>query len=393
MKDLHFLNDHLTFRALFDIAIILSWILVYVTFLELTRFIYHALHHESDFLYRKMHKWHHKTYKDDFKNKNYLAYRKGFWLYDLPEASSMIIAGFLLFYGTFSSESLSHQRIIGATFGIFYALKEISLVVFKFAGFHWAIKADINHSGDSLPYAKPSQLKVNLSYHWRHHFQDERAYLSGIHPSFDHLWGTAISLNSRHFACLGSIDNLMSPLQAILSRCGSTIDFEFDFDDDLYNVDILVINLLSTERTFEELIEVTNRFFSSIKSIRDVALKEIWILFPESELFPGLQTYSEIKEKMFSDATTLMRLDAPCIIRKIVIDKTFQDSVPSKVVQDLIISIHRDSRNFTPGKPTISFWYKLKELTSISFCRLRKKHSQDSQKFIGFNQVWSKLFY
>ncbi len=373
MSNLYFFDDHLIFRFLLDILTTLFWILISTIFVELTRFVYHALHHECSFLYNRMHRWHHETYKISFANKDELACRRGFWFYDLPEASSMVFIGFILFYAVLSSENSSHHQIIGVTFGIFYSLREVVLVILKFIGINWAIKADINHAGDSLFYVKPNQLKVNLSYHWRHHFHDERAYLSGVYPFFDYLWGTAISLRSRRIACLGDIGSLSDPLQAILSRFESMLDFEPNLNDDLSKIDVLMVSLLFTERDLEGLVEITNSFLGSFKSIHDVALKEIWILFPGTELTSGFKEFNKMKRIKFSNAVTSIRLNAPCIVRKIFIDKALLNSDPNKVIKEMIASIQRDSRNFSPGQPIISFWCKLKELSNILFYQLRKR--------------------
>ncbi|MBE9080216.1 sterol desaturase family protein [Romeria aff. gracilis LEGE 07310] len=360
---------------------IILWALTSIILLELVRVLYHVLHHESKILYSRFHRWHHCAYKGSFQNKDSLACCKSFWYYDLPEAFSMVIAGIALLGVLNLSESPSLDAISGTLIGCCYALREVLFTVFKFCGVQWEIDADVNHSTDESLVAKPGKWKVNLSYHWRHHFHNEGVYLSGIYSFFDQLLGTAVSLRSRRIASLGELGELSQPLQEELMKSGArpSIETKLNASSNFNKVDILILNAMSENEDIEELLECVNRFFKTVTSIRDVALKEIWVLFPETELLPGLETAVEVNQKVFSNSVTIIRLDSPCVIRKVVVRQPSQITEAQEVAQALVSSIQRDSRNIVPGRPAMNLWYKLKETAGSTYCRFRKEFSNRNQ--------------
>ena len=72
------------------------------------------------------------------------------------------------------------------------------------------------------------------------------------------------------------------------------------------------INTFSTLRMME-------LFFQTIKSDRDLVRKEIWVNTSEAEVNPAFSPLYELSKRTTGDLVTLCRLDAPCVVRKLIL--------------------------------------------------------------------------
>ncbi len=72
------------------------------------------------------------------------------------------------------------------------------------------------------------------------------------------------------------------------------------------------VNTFSTLRLAE-------LFFSTVTASSDRSTKELWINTSEAEVNPALSPLYELSKRTLGDLITLQRLDAPCIIRKLVL--------------------------------------------------------------------------
>ncbi|MDJ0705344.1 MAG: bifunctional sterol desaturase/short chain dehydrogenase [Leptolyngbyaceae cyanobacterium MO_188.B28] len=108
---------------------------------------------------------------------------------------------------------------------------------------------------------------------------------------------------------------------------------EAELRDRFQNIDILVINHgvnvhgdrgpEAIEKSLQvnalsawALIEV---FLGVITCSADPTAKEIWVNTSEAEVGPAFSPLYEVSKRLLGDLITLRRLDAPCIIRKIVL--------------------------------------------------------------------------
>ena len=152
----------------------------------------------------------------------------------------------------------------------------------------WAIEADVNHQPGLSP-NPPGRWRVNLSYHWRHHFHDEMAYFSGIMTCLDQLLGTAISLKSRRVAFVGQSGRLGQPLRRRLTQSGAMVMLPADaqVSASFEETDLLILSVLVPQQNLYSLIGELEYFVSTVRTNRDIALKEVWVLLPSSELAPA----------------------------------------------------------------------------------------------------------
>ena len=207
----------------------------------------------------------------------------------------------------------------------------------------------------------PSRWFVNRPYHWRHHFDNQDAYFSGTLTLVDKLMGTALSLKDKRIGVTGASGTLgralftqlhlkgakvtaltSSATEIILDLAGAKLPVntfnwqigkEADILTQLATLDILIINhgvnvhgartndaiSLSYEvNTFSSL-RLMELFFQTIKSDRDMVMKEVWINTSEAEVNPAFSPLYELSKRTLGDLVTLRRLDAPCVMRKLIL--------------------------------------------------------------------------
>jgi hypothetical protein len=72
------------------------------------------------------------------------------------------------------------------------------------------------------------------------------------------------------------------------------------------------VNAFSSWRLLEQ-------FLKTIRNNEDKVRKEIWVNTSEAEVSPALSPLYELSKRTLGDLITLRRLDAPCVIRKIIL--------------------------------------------------------------------------
>jgi hypothetical protein len=66
-------------------------------------------------------------------------------------------------------------------------------------------------------------------------------------------------------------------------------------------------------------LKLAELFFETVTKSSHRALKELWINTSEAEVNPAFSPLYELSKRTLGDLITLRRLDAPCIIRKLVL--------------------------------------------------------------------------
>ena len=101
----------------------------------------------------------------------------------------------------------------------------------------------------------------------------------------------------------------------------------------LQDVDILIVNhgvnvyqsctTESIERSYEvntfSVLRIAEFFMDTVSDATDRATKELWINTSEAEVNPAFSPLYELSKRAIGDLITLRRLDASCIIRKLVL--------------------------------------------------------------------------
>ena len=318
------------------------WGLVAILLAELVRDGYHVLGHYYGPLMR-LHNWHHRVYRKDFTPVSDSLYRQAHLVNDVPEALVMIIALTMLALAT---------GIAGLWAGVVYSFTFLTTAIARSQG--WLIRTDLTHEPGELT-TPPSNWWVNRTYHWRHHFDDTNAYFSGSITLVDKVLGRAVSLKGKTVAVTGASGALGQALLRELQRqkakpialtTTSPDQFsgdlpvwswqpgaEADLRDRLRGVDILVINHgvnvhgRRTPGAVDSSLEVNalsswrlmQVFFSTVQTSPQRANKEVWVNTSEAEVSPAFSPLYEISKRLLGDLVTLGQLDAPCVVRRLIL--------------------------------------------------------------------------
>lgn len=256
---------------------------------------------------------------------------------------------------------INNLQHLGAFFGVTYATKDLILAILRGCGIKWAIETDVNHQPGLLE--PPSSRKVNRGYHWRHHFENPNAYFSGNFTFLDKLMGTALSLKGKTIAVTGASNTLGKTLLDHLHQTGAklialtsknqqitlqiggedfpikTIFWQVGKETDLIkaleneNVDILILNHginVYSDRNISAIAQfyevntfsswrLMEGFLSTVCTNEDRVRKEVWVNTSFAEVNPTLSPIYELTKRALGDLVTLRRLDAPCVIRKLIL--------------------------------------------------------------------------
>ncbi len=339
------------FVLLFAIA------LLSVVWVEIIRDSYHALAHVWQPLY-KLHGWHHRVFRPDLSVINAEIYRKAHWYNDVPEALVMLLFSFLpaiilLVWG------FSDAWVTGL--GSLYTFSFLVTAIARGAGVPNADElTDLTHRQGAFTEV-PANWMVNRTYHWRHHFDDQKAYYCGTLTLVDKILGTALSLKGKTIAVTGASGTFGQALLkylylneakaiALTSQANSvsieikgkvipikTLTWQIGNEDNLKDlletVDILVINHgvnvhnQRSEDAINQAYEVNTfsglrlmeLFLKTVKTNKQIATKEVWINTSEAEVNPAFSPLYELSKRALGDLITLRRLDSPCVIRKIIL--------------------------------------------------------------------------
>ena len=171
-----------------------------VVWVEVVRDCYHALAHVWPTLY-KLHGWHHRVFRPDLSVTSEEIYRKAHWYNDVPEALVMLVCSFL---PTLILLIWGFDYAWVTTLGSLYTLSFLVTAIARGAGVPNADEiTDLTHRPGQFT-EMPAPWMVNRTYHWRHHFDDQKAYYCGTLTLVDKILGTALSLKGKTIAVTGA---------------------------------------------------------------------------------------------------------------------------------------------------------------------------------------------
>ncbi len=387
---------------------------------EIVRDIRHGLAHLWPWLMPK-HILHHRLFRRDLSVVDAGLYRESQWHHDVPEAVTMILAGIpwvvLLGWG-------SPLNGLAATVGVVYSAGFWVSGVLR--GWGLALETDITHQPGPFQ-SPPSQWHVNRTYHWRHHFDDTNAYFCGTLTFVDRIMGTSLSLKGKRVAVTGASGTLGHGLLKHFHRQGAKVialtsrrvsgtesspdpiqiqvngqpqgvetiywqvGQEGSLAELLERVDILVLNhglnvhgardpeairQSYAVNTFSSW-RLMELFFQTVRSNPEMATKEVWVNTSEAEVSPAFSPLYELSKRTLGDLVTLRRLDAPCVVRKLILGPFKSNLNPIGVMSgdwvaaQILAQAKRDCRNIIVTiNPFTYLFLPLKELAVGTYFRL-----------------------
>jgi hypothetical protein len=398
-----------------------AWGLGSVVWVELVRDFYHVLSHHWSPLYR-LHVWHHRVFRPDLTPASDTIYRQAQWRNDVPECLVMLLLSLLVWV---VSHTFAPQQQWGALAGFLYTLTFLFGAIARGSGLRWADElTDLTHR--SGPFVTPpSRWSVNRPYHWRHHFDNQNAYYCGTLTLVDKLMGTALSLKGKTIAVTGASGTLGRSLLATLLARGAkvialtsqeqTVTLNVNSDSvpvktitwqvgneselaaELEKVDILILNhginvhgerpaeaiALSYEINTFSSWRLLELFFSTVRTNEDVATKEVWVNTSEAEVSPALSPLYELTKRALGDLVTLRRLDAPCVVRKLILGPFKSNLNPigvmsaDKVAKQIVNLATRDVRNIIVTINPLTFLaYPIKEFCVATYFKLFSRRAE-----------------
>ncbi|MDX1977782.1 MAG: bifunctional sterol desaturase/short chain dehydrogenase [Pseudanabaenaceae cyanobacterium bins.68] len=373
---------------------------------EIIRDCYHLAGHHWQPL-QAWHTLHHKVYRPDLTVTSTETYRKAEWYNDVPEATVMVLVTGVLAW-------LSQELSWTCWLGCIYSVGFWSTSLARANGF-WLF-TDFSHKPGTLTQLPASWL-VNRTYHWRHHFDQANAYYSGTFTLVDKILGTALSLKGKTIAVTGANGSLGRSLLQQLQQKGAKViaitssvtaadpkletwqwqvGQEAKWQAELAKVDILIlnhgINVLSDrspeaiQQSFEVNALSTWRwlelFFATVTESKHKALKEVWINTSEAEVNPAFSPLYELSKRTIGDLVTLRSLDAPCIVRKLILGPFKSGLNPIGIMSAnwvawaVVALAQRDFRHIiVTVNPFTYIFYPLKEFTRSLYFRLFSRAS------------------
>ena len=391
-----------------------------ILWVELVRDCYHVLSHRWQPLYR-LHVWHHKVFRPDLSAVSDSIYRQAHWYNDLPEASVMLLLSFIPWSIAYNI-SMPYSWL--GSMGFFYTGIFFFSAIARGLGIPKVDElTDLTHRPGEFKNLPASWL-VNRPYHWRHHFDNQNAYYSGTLTVVDKVMGTALSLKGKKIAVTGASGTLGRALLKELHLAGAivtaltsseseikldianeltpieTISWQIDRETELIatleKIDILILNhgvnvggarteaAINTSyqvNAFSQL-RLIELFFKTVRSDRDRALKEVWINTSEAEANPAFSPLYELSKRTIGELITLRRLDAPCVVRKLILGPFKSNLNPigimsaDWVAKQIVNLAKRDFRNIIVTINPLTFIaFPLKEFSNSLYFRLfSKKH-------------------
>ena len=389
-----------------------------VLWVELVRDIYHALSHVWQPLYR-LHSWHHRVFRPDLSVANDTIYRQAHWYNDVPEALVMILFSFLP-YGVVYTWEISPQwtAFTGTVYTFWFLLAAIA----RGLGVPYVDEiTDITHRQGEFT-SLPAKLFVNRTYHWRHHFDNQNAYFCGAITIVDKVMGTALSLKGKRIAVTGAsgtlgiallkqlqlqgakvtaltsssnsitldIDGEEVPIKTILWQTGKETELATVLD----KIDILIINhginvhgardknavAKSYEVNTFSAWQLMETFFTTVQTNKDIATKEVWVNTSEAEVNPAFSPLYELSKRTLGDLVTLRRLDAPCVVRKLILGPFKSNLNPigimsaDWVAKQIVNLAKRDIRNIIVTINPLTFvLFPIKEFLVASYFKFFTK--------------------
>jgi hypothetical protein len=371
---------------------------------EVVRDCYHLAGHYWQPL-MKPHNLHHKAYKRDLSIVSLELYKQAQWYNDVPEALAMVGITAIV------------AALAGMAWwvGVLYSLGFLVTAAARSCG--WLLATDLTHKSGDLQ-TIPSRWKINRTYHWRHHFDRGTAYFGGHFTLVDWLLGTTLSLNGKTIAITGASGTMGRALIAELRRQGAkiialttnnnaefadgvtivpwTIGEEADLRDCLRNVDICILNhglnfhsdrsvgaikKIYEVNTFSTL-RLAEVFLSTVTKSEHKAVKELWINTSEAEVNPAFSPLYELSKRTLGDSISMLRLDAPCLIRKLILGPFKSNLNPYGVMsadwvaRTIVALAKRDYRNIIVTiNPLTFFLIPINEISKNLYFKLFTKKS------------------
>ncbi len=316
--------------------------LISIVFAEVVRDIYHIAGHYWQPL-KQYHLLHHKAYRKDFSIANMEMYQKSQLYNDVPESSVMVLLSVLL-----AVASSNPWMWLGFVYSVAFLVPAI----LRSQGM--LLASDLSHKPGDLVEI-PDVWRVNRTYHWRHHFDETNAYFSGHFTSVDRVLGTSLSLKGKVVGVTGASGALGQSLIAELTQQGAKIiafttnsaatfpaetkvlSWEIGAESELLShlqeLDILIVNhginvhksrtpaaiFQSYEVNTLSVLKLAELFMQTVSSSTARATKELWVNTSEAEVNPAFSPLYELSKRTIGDSLTLLRLDAPCIVRKLIL--------------------------------------------------------------------------
>jgi monoglucosyldiacylglycerol epimerase len=389
-----------------------------VLWVEIIRDVYHTLSHLWQPLYR-LHVWHHRVFRRDLSVVNDTIYRQAHWYNDVPE-SLVMLAFSLVFWSSIYFWDVSLQWAGGL--GTLYTVGFLLSAIARGCGVPYIDElTDATHRPGEFT-TLPSRWLVNRPYHWRHHFDNQDAYFSGTLTLVDKLMGTALSLKGKKIAVTGASGSLGKALLEQLHCQGAkvtalttsgnqiildlekaklpinTINWQIGQETEILNeleaIDILIINHgvnVHNQRNPEAIwqsyevnafssLRLMELFFQTIKNDRDTVRKEVWINTSEAEVNPAFSPLYELSKRTIGDLVTMRRLDAPCVVRKLILGPFKSNLNPIGVMsaewvaKQIVNLARRDIRNIIVTINPLTFiLFPFKEFFQSTYFRLFSK--------------------
>jgi NAD(P)-dependent dehydrogenase (short-subunit alcohol dehydrogenase family) len=367
--------------------------------------------------------WHHRVFRPDLTAVSDRIYRQAQWRNDVPECLFMLLLSLLVWV---VAHLIAPQQQLAALVGSLYALTFLLSAIARASGWSWADEVtDLTHrSGPFL--TPPSSWSVNRPYHWRHHFDNQKAYYCSTLTLVDKIMGTALSLKGKTIAVTGASGTLGRALLDHLHARGAkvialtskgealtlsvkgeslpvkTITWQVGKESELAalleKVDILILNHginVHGDRTAEAIAKsyeintfsswrLLELFFNTVRTNEDVAKKEVWVNTSEAEVSPALSPLYELTKRALGDLVTLRRLDAPCVVRKLILGPFKSNLNPigvmsaEKVAGQIVNLATRDVRNIIVTINPLTFLaYPIKEFCVATYFKLFSRKAAD----------------
>jgi hypothetical protein len=363
------------------------------------------------------HNLHHKAYRRDLSKTSLESYKKAQLYNDVPESLVMVT-------GTTLAAVIAQSY--GMWVGVLYSLLFLISAIARSQGL--LLVTDFTHKPGDLVEI-PSQWMVNRTYHWRHHFDYGNAYFCGTFTLVDQMLGTTLSLKGKVVAITGASGALGQALIDELSLQGAKvvalttnkcaefksevevvswqIGSEADLIPRLKNVDIFIINHgvnVHGDRSPEAIrkcyevntfstIKLAELFLETVTKSDHKAIKELWINTSEAEVNPAFSPLYELSKRALGDVITLRRLDAPCIIRKLILGPFKSQLNPYGVMSARWVAwasialAKRDFRNIIVTiNPITYIAFPIKEFCQSLYFRLctsGQNKAEDSSSIVG----------
>jgi hypothetical protein len=334
-----------------------SLALVSIFLAEIVRDLFHIAGHIWPPLI-KWHNLHHRVFRPDLTAVNTEIYQQATWFHDVPEAVTMLVFNIIFWIVAYIWLPAYHWA---AGIGAIYTVSFLIPAIARAKGLEGVAEAtDLTHAPG--PFTEPpTHWLVNRTYHWRHHFDDTEAYFCGTLTLTDRLLGTALSLKGKTVAVTGANGTLGRSLLKYLHLAGAKtialtsqeqpinlsidqqeitvktitwqIGAERELLDVLKKVDILIINhginvhgdrsLEAINQCYEvntfSVLRLMETFFQTVQTNQDIAKKEVWVNTSEAEVNPAFSPLYELTKRAVGDLVTMERLDAPCVVRKLIL--------------------------------------------------------------------------